>query len=676
MPEGLTLSVDSPLPAQPGGSAVQVDPTNRDMAVRVRAWFLEAWTHPLWVDYRREAEEDEGFYAGGEDQWVEGGSSEALRRLKDLKRATVSINHIQGLVDILTGFERQNRFDLKAAPQGEEDEDSARLFTWLLKDVQDKADVHATSSDVFEDGIIKGLGAAEVAVDWTQDPVRGEIVVERLEPGVDLIWDAHAKDWRRFRDCRYMIRYKQAFVDDLTAQYPQHKAAIEEAADRLGAVMAEGRSTDGPPNDAYGGVGDARRSPETAAPVFYDHKSRQALVLEAWYEDFESAWVVTSKQAGQVYEAASGEAARAAAAADPKDLTAIRRMKRMIKMAVVLPATMQTLETDDTPYDNDQQAYPFVVYVGKRKRNKIYGIVRNMKDPQRVLNKRESQLLDVLIQYATARRMYESGSLENPQHLKDSWSTEPIIYRPGRKPPGWDVPEGLGELFRVLGGEGDRYKMFMRESSGINTDLLGLRSDDASGIAIARRQAQGQVIATVWFDNYRNFKRELGQRLARRIQQVYTYERVFRLTNDIGEPIALTVNPLQRDEQGRSQQADPRRRVLSDVKALEFDILVSEAPSTPSMRAMSLLAVLEIIKTLPGLAGVFMDKIVELADMPDKAELLQRVRQVQQSQGIVGGGGPPQQPPPGPPGPDGIPTGTQPGMPVPSPEIRAGQPAQ
>src|SRR3990167_6897916 len=550
MLEGLTLSTESPLPAQPGGSVVQAD-TDMDMAVRVRAWFMEAWNHPLWVDYRREAEEDEGFYAGGEDQWKEGGSALALRRLKDLKRATVSINHVQGIVDILTGFERQNRFDLKAAPQGDEDEDSARLFNWLLKDVQDKADVHATSSDVFEDGIIKGLGAAEVAVDWTQDPARGEIVVERLCPGVDLVWDAHSRDWRRFRDCRYMIRYKEAFLDDIVAQYPQHKKALEEAADRLGTVMAEGRSTDGPTGDAYGGVGDPLRSPDTSAPDFYDPKSRLALVLEAWYEDFESAWVVTSKEAGEVYEAETGDAARAAAAADPQKLTAIRRMRRTIKMAVVLPATMQTLEKKDTPYDNDQQAYPFVVYVGKRKRDKVFGIVRNMKDPQRVLNKRESQLLDVLIQYATARRLYEEGSLANPQHLKDSWSTEPIAYRAGHKPPGWDVPEGLGELFRVLGGEGDRYKMFMRESSGINTDLLGIKGDDASGIAIARRQAQGQVIATVWFDNYRHFKRELGRRLAKRIQQVYSYEKTVRLTNDIGEPIVLTTNPLERDEQGR-----------------------------------------------------------------------------------------------------------------------------
>ena len=74
MPEGLTLSTESPLPAQPGGSVVQAD-TDMDMAVRVRAWFMEAWNHPLWIYYRREAEEDEGFYSGGEDQWSEGGSA-------------------------------------------------------------------------------------------------------------------------------------------------------------------------------------------------------------------------------------------------------------------------------------------------------------------------------------------------------------------------------------------------------------------------------------------------------------------------------------------------------------------------------------------------------------------------------------------------------------------------
>ena len=375
--------------------------------------------------------------------------------------------------------------------------------------------------------------------------------------------------------------------------------------------------------------------------MFWDSKARKALILEAWYEEFESAWVVSNKETGEVHEAESAKAAQATAAGDPKVLTAIRRLRRVIKMAVVLPATMQTLEKNDTPYDNDDQAYPFVVATGKRKGQKVYGIVRNLKDPQRVLNKRESQILDILIQYGNMRPMYEQGALENPATLEDMWATKPVVTRPGHEKPGW-YSAPVAELFRVLTGEGERHELFMRKTSGINTDLLGLREKgDPSGIAIARIQAQGQVTATTWFTHFRAFKRQFGRRLARRIQQVYTYERVVRLTNDLGEPFQVSLNPLDfkgktRDEIGRMQM-DPRRKVLKDVSALEFDIKISEAPATPTMRGMSLLAVLEIVKTAPTLGLVFLDTIVELADVPDKAAKVQAVRQIQASQGLAGG---------------------------------------
>ena len=622
-------------------TAMSPPDTDPDMALRVRGWFLEAWNSKLWTDYRKEAEEDEGFYTGGEDQWSVDGSAAELDRLKGLRRAHVSLNEVQGIVDILLGFEQQNRFDLKADPESQEDDQDARLFTWLLKDVQDRTNAHDTCSEVFEDEIVRGLGAVEVGVDWTQDPARGRIVVERLTPGWDLLWDPFGQDWTEFTDCRYMIRFKSGFLGDLIAQYPQHKAAIEAAAERLDftSELGEGKSTDGPPGDAYGPVGGARDP--AVGRMFWDPKARKALILEAWYEDFESAWVVSNKTTGEVHEAESAQVARQTAAGDPKVLTAIRRLRRVIKMAVVLPATLQTLEKDDTPYDNDDQAYPFVVSVGKRKGQKVYGIVRNLKDPQRVLNKRESQILDILIQYGNLRPMYEQGALENPATLEDMWATKPIVTRPGHDKPTWYTPP-VAELFRVLTAEGERHELFMRKTSGINTDLLGLREKgDPSGIAIARVQAQGQVTATVWFTHFRAFKRQFGRRLARRIQQVYTYERVVRLTNDLGEPFQVSLNPLDfkgktRDEIGRMQM-DPRRRVLKDVSALEFDIKISEAPATPSMRGMSLLAVLEIVKTAPALGLVFLDTIVELADVPDKAAKVQAVRQIQASQGLAGG---------------------------------------
>ena len=60
---------------------------NYPLASTIRQWFTEAWEHPLWVKYRQEAEEDMGFYIGGDYQWSIGGSTEDLAKLKETKRA-------------------------------------------------------------------------------------------------------------------------------------------------------------------------------------------------------------------------------------------------------------------------------------------------------------------------------------------------------------------------------------------------------------------------------------------------------------------------------------------------------------------------------------------------------------------------------------------------------------
>src|SRR3990167_10825225 len=84
------------------------------LAVRARAWFIEAYHSPIWTKYRQEAKEDLGYYIGGEGQWSKDGSDADLKALKSANRAVVSINHVQSIVDVLTVFERQNRFDPKA----------------------------------------------------------------------------------------------------------------------------------------------------------------------------------------------------------------------------------------------------------------------------------------------------------------------------------------------------------------------------------------------------------------------------------------------------------------------------------------------------------------------------------------------------------------------------------
>lgn len=651
-----------------------------DFAVRARAWFLEAWNAPLWVKWRTQAKEDLGFYVGGEAQWSKDGSQEDLKGLQTSNRAIVSLNHIAPIVDVLTGFERQNRYDIKAAPKGPEDHEDATLLSWLLKEEQEKADAAVAVSDVFEHGLIAGMWALEVGVDWTNDPVHGEIFLDVLQPGEELIWDPQ---WSKFdlSDARYMIRYKYAFVKDVIADHPTHAKAIREATEALnlgigtpGAGQTVPNSTDGRSagnRDGYGSLASGVVSDAESLGLFYDATEDRVLVLEVWYREYETVWLLSNKATGDVLEVETESIAREMAKSDPDNLSPIARQRRRIKMGVILPATLQMLEEDDTPYDNDQQAYPFVVYLAQRKGDDIYGIVRNLKDPQRVVNKRESQILEILIQHANMRPMAEEGAVKNPEDLINTQSRKPVIYNAGHQPPSWYVAP-LGDLFRVLTGEGDRGRMQIREISGINTDLLGIKDSDASGIAIQRRQAQGQVISTRYFDNLKTFKKIMGQRLARRIQQVYTYERTVRLVDEVGKQQFVKINPLEgrgksRDEFARLQsedlhgmppeEIDKRPKVLRDVTALDYDVIITDTPTTPSMRMTSLLALLEIVQKIPAIAPAVLDIIVELTDLPDKARVLDRVRLMMQPQ--VGSAGPTRPSlPPGTPGQPPVPGGS------------------
>ena len=625
-----------------------------DIAARIRTWFVEAYTSPFWTDYRVKAKEDMGYYTGEEGQWSYEGSTAALEKLRESERAHVSINHIQAIVDVLTGFERQNRYDLKTMPQGDEDAEQAELMTWLLKHVQEQTDSHAYCSEVFENAVIQGLSALDVGIDWTGDTLNGEITLETLTPGEDVLWDPN---WTRLdlSDARYVLRFRMAWVEDLVAEYPDHETAIREAVGSLEAAQEGGTLSEWSSTDAYGGVRQHPQESDAVRALFYDKVGGgRLMVIEAQYATYEDAWIVSDKRTGTVTEVESGAVARELAAGDPEQLTAIRRRKRLVKTALVVPGLYQVLEEDETPYENDQQAYSIVICVGKRKGDKAYGIVRNLKDPQLVENKRESQLIDLVANIAALRLVYFANSLENPAVLKDPFSREPIAIRPGHQGPSYLVPP-IGEIVSVLRAMGDRNKMAIREISGINTELLGLETDQASGIAIARRQAQGQIISTVWFDNYRFFRRGVGKRLARRIQQVYTLERTLRLTGPRGEQMVLKLNPAEfrnmaPDEFARYQEEQPkvdgRPQILRDVGALKYDVVISEVPTTPTQRAMALLAILEILKVFPGIAQPLIRPALELAEIPDRTRVLADVDAFL-GQGATGppkspeGGGPP-----------------------------------
>ena len=622
-------------------------------AARVRGWYLADRSHPLWETYIKQSGIDLGYYIGGPGpgQWRDDeGNTTDYDQLKADRRATVSINQIKPIVKVLTGMERQTRFDPMVLPQGEEDENDANYMTWLMKYVIKTAHVSEYRSMAFKDQLIPGMGCNCYEIDYTDNPATGDILVGVLKPGRDCIWDPH---WTRpdLSDANHFLRWRWAWVDDVIAMHPEKAEKIREAITQLNAILAdipEGKSTDGG-RDAYGAVYAHPNDAHAADLMFYDRQLQRVMVVEGWYVEYETVWMVLNKQDGSVQEAPDREGAQALARADKERMEAIRRLKRTIKMGTVLPATEQTLEDPEVIYENDSQAYPFVPVIGERVEDDIRGIVRDLRDPQRVENKRISQALDLVSRWSKIRRRAVEGSVDpaTAQTLDDPLSEKTIWYRAGSEPPSWDVPQGLAELSRLLAALAEQMKVSIREISGINTDLLGVKDDTSSGIAIARRQAQGQVIATEYFDNFR-WAVEIGnQRLARRIQQKFTRDEYIRLTNDVGAPVVLHLNPVEakdwadlKPEERKQRRFDLQQAgkppILGDVSKLKWDLVMSEVPATPTARAQALDTLMQMAERLPAILPILAPTIIKLTDgLPDKHLILQKLEM------MLGGGAPP-----------------------------------
>ena len=656
-----------------GGAAGNTDISGdrlsrKEFARRVRSWYLADVAHPLWSDYIKQSEIDEGFYIGGDRQWVDNdGSNADFEMLRRQKRATISINQIKPIIKVMTGLERQTRFDYKLLPQGEEDHDDARIMTWLYKFVSTITHIPEIKSQAFKNSLIRGMSVLFCGMSW-EDEVTGSIMAEWLQPGKDCIWDPH---WTMpdFSDASHFLRYRWVAKKDVTAQYPEYKQEIEDAIGDLNTILSDlsmaGGSSHGPSGDSYGSVIEPNVDQLNMERYFWDPVLQRVLLIEAWYYDYETTWHIFDKETGTIEEVDDDVEdpagyAKAAEAADPDNIMAIKRVSKYLRAGTVLPAVNVTLEEDESPYENDRTNYPYVLVLGERTGDDIRGMVRDLRDAQRVENKRISQAIDLVVRWGKIRRVAEENSLDprSEQTINDPLAEGVLWYRTGKQPPAWDVPQGIADLTRLLVGLADQMKINIRESSGINASLLGNERDQAaSGVAMARRQAQGQIIATEVFDQNRWASEIFGQRLGRRIQQKFTGEEYLRLTNDIGGSVKVLLNPTalnkyktpeDRKNAVRDWRAamanDPNKpEILTNVEKFKWDLVLSETPASPTARTEALEVLMSMVQKAPNLLPILMDKIVMLVDgLPDKPEIMGRIKALMVAQlgPVMGEGGP------------------------------------
>lgn len=589
---------------------VRAAPDTIDIVDKYREWFKSASDH--WTKWRQEAREDYEFVAG--EQW----KREDRETLEAHGRPAITINKIKPLMNVLSGWQRLNRYDISFLPRTNDDMELCKVRTGVTKYIFDNCDYEYCESRVFYDGAIGGLGWFWVHYEFDEVVGDGEIVISRESP-FNMYVDPEAKE-DDFSDANYIIRAFWVDKAKLIKIYPEKEAEIR---------MQTQKYDSDEPHDSED------------ENLYYKKDMQKLRLVQCWYK---------VQQKETVYIMADGKRAT------QKDMDNISD-EQLVQMYLAgqLPQE-QTITTEkvrvcsffadvllediESPYEHGE--FPFVVFpVFNFGEDDIpAGIVRDLKDPQREINKNRSQFLHILNTSSYNNWIREEGA-------QNQWQKEAMDHNASR--PGGVIEVETGALSRgaiqrleapqppvSLFQAGQEAANDLPAISGINEALMGVDiPNNASGRAIELKQKQAITHIAPMFDNLRRCKKRLAQLLWGKhgrkglVQQYYNEEKVFRIEGIGGKPDFITVNQKV-TQLGPFGQAVTT--TLNDITQGDFDIIIADTQASASQRQAQMYALTDAVKTLGIPAQPIFDLILDLSDIPNKEDIKQRLQEYQKAQ--------------------------------------------
>lgn len=584
-------------------------PTEPEKAVEeVKALFKRAKEEE--ADSRKKAEESEAFFMG--EQWEDS----TRNKLEAEDRAALTFNEIEAKIDLLSGYQRQNRYDMKFYPVEEGDAAVADILTAVVKNIQDQCNYELEETKVFEDEMIPGRGVFNVYVDYDRN-IHGDIITERF-PWRDVFFGPHEKE--DLSDCEYLIKARWFSKGKVKQMWPDKAKDINTTFDLYDA----GDTTKGYATNAYDNP-DSTQAIVGADPDFVNIAKKEIRVLECWRKEYTSVPVLVNQADDYYVTARDWDAKDVAAVKTIPGFTSVTR--RITDMRVTTTAS-DVLLNDKF---NDTDEFLVVPVYAKKRGNKWWGKVEAAKDPQREINKRRSQVTDILNKVATYGYFYDDQTFADP---KEENKFKKNVSKPGftqkvndvnRKPVKEEGVKFPGEIVNMIGIDSQK----MREILNINMEMSGQQGNATSGVAIAERKRQGLTGNEFLFDNLSLAKRQLGRIYVKLIQKIYTPERIMRLLENRAqrEGVEIQGKPMAEME-GAEKQAIFDLLQSSDLT--KYDVVVGESANSPTQRLANFAMFMEMAsKGLP----IPPQMLIKLSPLPEeeKNEMLAQLAQQQQA---------------------------------------------
>lgn len=552
------------------------DERHRGILSRMEAFYAEAVT--INQSFWGEADTDLRFFLSDQTLW-----NDLYGNLPANRRRQFSFNRIKRVVSMISGHQRRNRKSTIVTPIENGDAETADQMTKLLMFCAQQEGILETISDSFESSLITGMSLLAPYMDYREDPISGNIKIDKLDYN-DFLIDPYFRK-SDLSDCNGLWRRKYLTKRECLSLFP----------DRENEIMG-----------LYGH--DNRDGKFQYQPESYNYGLKNLLVYdEYWYRDFRTQKMIVDKRTGETMEWKSSDETRLKdfLQAEPQT-TVIEQEIPTTRVAIVIQG--RVFYDGPNPMGIDQ--FPFVpVFSYYHPESpyfpyRIQGVVRSLRDAQYLYNRRRVIELDILESQITSGFKYKENALVNPKDvflqgqgrglaLKEEAQMTDVeqIIAPS-------IPPSMIQLSELLGKE-------IQEISGVNEELLGSALDDKAGVLSMLRQGAGLTTLQGLFDNLDHAQKLLGKIMIDLIQVNFTPGKVQKIL----------------------EGAQPTDQFYNKAFG-KYHATVEEGLNTTTQKQMQFAQLLQLKE-----AGVPIpnEELLEAATIQNKKQLIESIQKAQQA---------------------------------------------
>jgi len=604
-----------------------------------KAQFIDAINKD--IAWQNEARDDFKFRDG--DQW----SDEERQVLEEELRPVLTFNLVKSSVDLIMGMNEDNRIVYKASPTEPSDAFLCEVLNDLSDFIQETQDFEEEEDGALESSAICGRGF--VGIDFRPDPDRfGDIMTTEIDIPVHEAHFDPASRRPNKEDASFVVWDRWMTTEDFKIKFPKvGPKKLEE--------LLEGQNTWTGTTDPLSDDGipisdppDADYEREMDNDInFYDRQRNMIRLVHMEYWEYYKRYYIFNPESGRFEELPDGMPTKEQKAEFVlqfgEEMTIEVMFDKRVKWLQFIGDQILFDDLSPLPYKGFS-IVPVTAYRDVSKRsNDDFGIVRLIKDPQREVNKRWSQALNMLNQQVQPGIYAETDAFVDADQASQSMKVAgDITWVNSGVLTGGKIKERTVPTFPNAPMQMEQFSQdIMKKITGINPDLLGQdRGRQEPGVVVRLRQQQGMTLLKPLFRNFNQMKKGLFKRQLAIIMNYMPDSQILRVLGqndryqiDEQGTVIDTSSAIEEEnpETGEVEVTGYTRQAeIRDVRNLDYNVISEQSPGNLTKRMMELQAMMEMQERIPTPPEMIIEKMDLSAT--EKQRWLEYIQQQQESQ--------------------------------------------